>query len=486
MHSHQSLALLTDLYQVTMAYAYWKREMIEDEAVFHLFFRRPPFEGSYALTAGLESVIAYLEKWRFEESDLSYLASIKGDNQKPLFESAFLDYLATLRFSCDLDAVCEGEVLFPFEPLLRICGPVIQCQLLETPFLTLLNFPTLIATKASRIVRAAGEAPVMEFGLRRAQGMDGAMTASRSAAIGGVESTSNLLAGKEFGLQVQGTHAHSWVMAFDSEREAFSAYADVMPGNCVFLVDTYDTLQGVQNAISVGQKMKEQGHTFFGIRLDSGDLAYLSVEARKALDAAGFPDVKIVASNELNEHVITDLRSQGAQIDIWGVGTHLVTGETQAALDGVYKLSAYKKRGEEWQDKLKLSERMTKVSNPGFLQVRRFMKDGFARADALVDVRDSETKVVSIVHPLDSTHTRELDSSYESRELLVPIFRKGKRVYESPSLFEIQDVARSQLSKFHRAVLRFLNPHTYPVGMEKRLYERKMALVSKVRQEGIH
>ena len=304
------LALLTDLYQLTMAYGYWKLGRAEQEAVFHLFFRKPPFAGGYAVAAGLETAIEFLRAFRFDESDIAYLASLTGNDGRPLFDAEFLGHLGELRLAVDVDAMPEGTVAFGQEPLVRVRGPILQCQLLETPLLNIINFQTLIATKAARICEAAGDDSVLEFGLRRAQGIDGALSASRAAYIGGCSATSNVLAGKLFGIPVKGTHAHSWVMSFDTEAESFEQYAAVMPNNCVFLVDTYDTLDGVRQAAEVGKKLRRQGHELVGIRLDSGDLAYLSIEARKILDEAGFPDAGIVASNDLDEHLIENLRTQ--------------------------------------------------------------------------------------------------------------------------------------------------------------------------------
>src|SRR2546422_1193636 len=323
-------ALLTDLYQLTMAYGYWRSGRAEREAVFHLFFRDLPFQCGFTLKAGLAPAIEFLRVFQFTEDDLAFLGAIRGNDDQPLFDRGFLDYLGTLRFSCDVDAIPEGTAVFPQEPLLRIQGPILQCQLLETALLNLINFQSLIATKAARVCLAARGEPVLEFGLRRAQGVDGALAASRAAYIGGCAATSNVLAAKLYGIPVRGTHAHSWVMSFDDEREAFRAYAEAMPNNCVFLVDTYDTLEGVRRAVEVGRLLRGRGHEMVGIRLDSGDLAWLSVEARKLLDAAGFPNAVIVASNDLDEHIIVSLKEQGARINVWGVGTKLVTADSAA------------------------------------------------------------------------------------------------------------------------------------------------------------
>lgn len=313
----QNLSLLTDFYQLTMVYAAWKTG--RDTAkwgVFDLYFRNNPFKGGYAVNCGLGSVLDFVENFRISEEDCDYLATLKGADGNVLFEKAFLEFLFKMRLEVDIDAIEEGRVVFPNEPMLRVSGPIWQCQLLETPVLNMVNFETLIATKASRVKEAAGTAAVLEFGLRRAQGIDGGLAAARAAYIGGVDATSNVLAGKMFGIPLKGTHAHSWVMSYDDETEAFEKFADAMPGNCIFLVDTYDSMEGVKHAIQVGLKMKARGQKMLGIRLDSGDLAYLSAEARKLLDEAGLHDAKIVASNDLDENLIQDLNFQGAKIDI--------------------------------------------------------------------------------------------------------------------------------------------------------------------------
>ena len=364
--------LLTDLYQLTMAYGYWKNQVHEREAVFHLFFRKNPFNSGFSVACGLADVIEYLEAFHFDEDELAYLAGLTGNDGAALFNAEFLDYLRDLCFTCDLDAILEGTLVFPHEPLIRVRGPIIQCQLLETALLNIVNFQTLIATKAARVCHAAAPEPVLEFGLRRAQGIDGGLAASRAAHVGGCAATSNVLAGMRHGIPVKGTHAHSWVMSFDTEEEAFDAYADAMPNNCVFLVDTYDTLEGVRTAVRVGKRLREKGHELVGVRLDSGDLAYLSIEARKILDEGGFPKALIVASNDLDEHILTSIKQQGGQVGIWGVGTKLVTAYDQPAMGGVYKLGAIRGEGDAWRYCLKLSEQPVKVSNPGIQQVRRF------------------------------------------------------------------------------------------------------------------
>lgn len=479
-----SLALLTDLYQLTMAYGYWKQQMHEMESVFHLFFRKTPFQGGFTIAAGLQPVLQYIEQMRFEEEDLKYLSTLTNAVGAPLFCDPFLKMLGEMRLTVDIDAVPEGSVVFPFEPLLRVRGPLIQAQFLETILLNQINFASLIATKAARVCLAAAGDPVVEFGLRRAQGMDGGITASRSAYIGGVSATSNLLAGKLFGIPVAGTHAHSWVMVFDNERSAFEAYAKAFPDNSLFLVDTYDTLQGVREAIEVAKAIRSKGHKFLGIRLDSGDLAYLSIQARQLLDAAGFTDAVIIASNDLDEWLIADLKRQGAQIHMWGVGTSLVTGKEHSALDGVYKLSALRKNAEEpWSDRLKLSEQMIKISNPGILQVRRFFSNNEAVADLLYDTELGVEPGSTMIDPMDPTRRKELLKNWVTQDLLVPVLRKGKCVYDVPSLEAVRAYAKQQLRLFHQSIQRFTHPHVYPVGMERRLYDKKFQLVTKLRQD---
>lgn len=477
---HGSFTLLTDLYQLTMAYGYWKQGRADRQAVFHLFFRSCPFRGGYVISAGLETAVKFLRNFRFTSDDVAFLETIKGNDGRAIFDGAFLKYLSELELSVDVDAIPEGTVVFPHEPLLRIRGPILQCQLLETALLNILNFQSLVATKASRIVMAAQGDSVLEFGLRRAQGIDGAMSASRAAFIGGCTATSNVLAGKTFGIPVRGTHAHSWVMSFETELEAFSSYAEAMPNNCVFLVDTYDTLQGVRNAIKVGQHLRTFGHEMVGIRLDSGDLASLSIEARRLLDAAGFRDAAIVASNDLDERLIQSLKLQHAAVNIWGVGTKLVTAFDQPALGGVYKLGAMQTESGDWRPTMKLSEQPIKTSTPGILQVRRYFS---ARGPAAADMIFSELLPLdsscTIVDPRDATQRQEMSSSVLFEDLLRPIIRGGRLHIPMPSLSEIRERTLRQLTLFHGGVLRFDNPQTYPVGLEKKLYDLKM----KMRQE---
>ncbi len=473
--------LLTDLYQLTMAAGYWKCGKAEQEAVFHLFFRKLPFSGGYAIAAGLGDVVKWLQGFRFSTAELDYLATLLGRDGKPLFERGFLDYLSTLEWRCDVDAMPEGTVVFPHEPLLRVKGPLIQAQLVETALLNMINFQTLIATKSARVCLAAQGEPVLEFGLRRAQGPDGAVMASRAAFIGGCASTSNILAGMTHGIPVRGTHAHSWVMSFDTELEAFETYAEALPNNCVFLVDTYDTLEGVRHAVEVGKRLRARGHELAGIRLDSGDLAWLSIEARRILDEGGFPNAFIVASNDLDEHLIESLKHQGAKIGVWGVGTQMVTGGSQPALGGVYKLGAIRNAAGEWEPKIKLSEQAIKVSNPGIQQVRRFTLNGEFRGDAIFDEEHGCHAPVEIMHPSDPTRSKTIPEGASHEDLLQPVFKAGQLLAELPTLPQIQSRCREQLTHLHATVKRLDHPHEYTAGVERTLNERKLQLIQKAK-----
>lgn len=468
--------LLTDLYQLTMAYGYWKLGLHDREAVFHLIFRKYPFHGNYAVACGLGTVIDFLKDWHITEDELAYLSDLSAPNGTPLFTADFIEYLRQLRFTCDIDAIPEGTVVFPHEPLLRIKGPLLQGQLLESTLLNIINFQTLIATKAARVYQAAKGDSVLEFGLRRAQGPDGALAASRASYIGGCEATSNVLAGKLYDIPVRGTHAHSWVTAFPTEKQAFSAYASVMPDNCVLLVDTYDTLQGVKNAIETGKKLREQGAELLGVRLDSGDLAKLSVQARALLDEAGFPETKIIASNSLDEYAITKLKQQGAPISIWGVGTNLVTAYDHPALDGVYKLSALRDEQGKWAYKLKLSEQAVKISNPGVYQVRRFFMDQKHVMDVMYDINLDIAKKPEAIS-LEAPHAAlELEQHNSSVDLLEPIFVKGQLIYQVPTIHATREKSIAQVNHF-------LQTHAekmYSVGLEKNLHELKQKLITEV------
>lgn len=456
-----SSALLTDFYQLTMGYGYWRLNWAEREAVFHLFFRRPPFQGRYAVNCGLAAVIEFLENWRFTAEEIAYLQTLTDSQGKPLFSADFLKYLSNLRFTGDVDAMPEGQIAFANEPVIRVKAPILQCQLLETPLVNLAGFATLIATKASRVCAAAQGDPVIEFGLRRSQGPDGGMTASRAAYIGGCEAVSNTLAAMRYGIRPRGTMAHSWVMAFADEITAFENFVEVMPGNAILLVDTYDTVQGVQHAITVGQQLRAKGRELLGVRLDSGDLNDLSRKARHLLDAAGFTATKIMASGDLDEEVIAKLKQQGAPIDIWGVGTRMTTGWDQPALDMAYKLSALRDEGGAWQYKLKRSDQPSKTTTPGIQQVRRFFSEGHWLADHIYDI------------DLGAENDAKAD---HHQDLLQPIFRNGRLVYQQPGLTEIQQFCRQQRQ--------LIDSQTgeYPVKLASHLQKLKQDLLSKYAQ----
>lgn len=480
-----STGLLTDLYQLTMAQAYHSAGVTGVEACFHLFFRENPYGGGFSVAAGLEQALDYLEALHFSDADSAYLSAQTGNDGGPLFSGEFLEWLSRFTFACDVDAVPEGTVVFPGEPLLRVKGPIVQCQIAETALLNCINFQTLVATKAARVSLAARGDRVVEFGLRRAQGPNGGLSASRAAYIGGCEATSNTQAGRRFGIPVSGTHAHSWVMAFDSEVEAFRAYAAALPNNVVFVIDTYDTLQGARNAVEVGLELRERGHELVGVRIDSGDLAWLSNRVRSILDEGGFGDARIVASNELDEHLITSLKNQGAAIDVWGVGTKLATSWDQPALGGVYKLSAIRRPGEGWTPRIKLSEQTSKVTTPGVLGVRRY-RDDFGRlaGDMVYDESSIVGPAAVMVDPADSNRRKAFSATDSFTELLVPVFRGGSSVYSVPPIEEVREHCLSSVRELDASITRFLNPHSYPVGLEQGLSDLRTALVLRARGLG--
>mgnify|MGYP006269805597 CR=1 FL=1 len=474
-------ALLTDLYQLTMAYGYWHAGKHEQAAAFNLFFRSAPFDGGYAITAGLHDVVAWLEDFRFQREEIEYLRELKGNDGQPLFSADFLRYLSSLRFTGDLWAMPEGTLAFPHEPIVRVQAPLIQAQLLETALLTLLNFPTLIATKAARVCQAAQGDAVLEFGLRRAQGVNGGLTASRAAYLGGCTGTSNVLAGQRYGIPVKGTHAHSWVMSFATESEAFAAYARALPNNCIFLIDTYDSLAGIKRAVEMGKQLREQGHQMVGIRLDSGDLLSLSLEARRLLDAAGLENASIVASNDLDEHLIHRLKASGARIDVWGVGTKLVTAYDQPALGGVYKLAALGNQDGTWQPKLKLSNDPGKVSNPGLQQVARYTREGEFIGD-------------QIFHEPWGNQGEKISSFYgagvplagaASELLLQPVIEQGRVKGTMPDLEQVRARVQEQLALLPEKYKRLIGAASYPVGLEPQLARLKQDLVKQTKAEQV-
>jgi len=476
----RNLTLLTDLYELTMMYGYFRKGMHKNIVVFDVFFRQQKNGSSYAMAAGLEQAIDYVNGLRFDEDAIEYLRTLD------LFDEAFLEELRNLRFTGEIYAVPEGTIVFPYEPLLRVKATIFEAQLLETALLNIINHQTLIATKASRVKYAAGDADVMEFGLRRAQGPDAGTYGARAAYIGGCCGTSNVLTGQMFGIPVKGTHAHSWVMSFPDELTAFRAYADIYPAACMLLVDTYDTLKsGVPNAIIAFRELREKGYEPLGIRLDSGDLAYLSREARRMLDEAGFPDAKIFASGDLDETLIRDLQMQGAAIDVWAVGTKLITSDDNPSLGGVYKLAAEECDG-VLVPKIKLSDNPAKMTNPGYKKVIRIYDkhNDKAIADLLMLNHETidESAPLHIFDPVETWKTMKI-TNYYTRELLVPVFIDGKQVYRCPNIHDIQAYAFDELSTFWEAYRRLYNPHVYKVDLSTELYELKQKLLKEARKE---
>jgi nicotinate phosphoribosyltransferase len=478
-----------------MACGYWNAGVSDHEAAFHVTFRENPFGGEFTVACGLATAIDFLRAFHFNRTEIEYLASQRGNDGEPLFSAGFLDYLRSLRLTCEIDAIPEGTLVFPNEPLIRVCGPIIQCQILETALLNILNFESLIATKAARVCLAAENDPVIEFGLRRAQGVDGGLTAARAACIGGCAGTSNLQAGQRFGIPVSGTQAHSWIMFFESESEAFEAYAKAMPNNCVFLVDTYNSLEGVRHAIDVASRLRKNGHEMIGVRLDSGDRVALSIETRRMLDKAGFTNAKIVCSGDLDEHIIADMKRRGAKIDMWGVGTKLTTGQPDAALGGIYKLSAVRRPGDQWQYRIKLSDEWAKTSYPGLLQVRRFREPGGRFiADAICEcgasfqlakgrnLESCATEEPCVIVDLAGEKETEIPARTKYSDLLVPIFRRGQLVYEAPNIEASREHTRQQLRCAPPQILRLDDPTPYKIGLERSLHELRSTLIARAKK----
>lgn len=481
----QNLTLLTDLYELTMMQGYFKHKDQNETVIFDAFYRTNPGDGGYAVSAGLEQVIQYIKELHFSEEDINYLAGLG------LFEKDFLDYLSDFRFTGDIYAIPEGTVVFPREPLIKVIAPIMQAQLMETAILNLINHQSLIATKAARVCYAARGDGIMEFGLRRAQGPDAGTYGARAAMIGGCIGTSNVLCGQLFDVPVKGTHAHSWIMSFPDEYTAFKTYADMYPTACILLVDTYDTLKsGVPNAIKVFKEMKAAGIplSFYGIRLDSGDLAYLSKKARKMLDDAGFPDAVISASNDLDEFLIDSLKVQGAAITSWGVGTNLITSKDCPAFGGVYKLAAVKDKDGSFIPKIKLSENTEKITNPGNKTVYRiYEKDsGKIKADliCLVDETFDEKESLLLFDPLEPwKKTKLAGGSYTMREIMVPVFQNGECCYESPKVMDIREYCQRELNTLWDETRRLVNPHKVYVDLSKKLYDIKIDLLDQMSQQ---
>ncbi len=466
-----NLTLLTDLYQLTMMNGYRRCKLDERRAVFDIFYRGSGGY-SYAIAAGLEQAIDYILNLHFDESDIAYLRSLE------IFDEDFLKALETFEFTGDVKAVPEGTMVFPYEPILTVSAPLWQAQLVETALLTFINHQTLIATKAARL-KECTKNKISEFGLRRAQGPDAGIYGARAACIGGCRTTSNVVAGKLFGIPVTGTHSHSWVMSFDTELEAFEKYAEIYPDNCLLLVDTYDTLKsGVPNAIKVFDKLKAQGHKPVGIRLDSGDLAYLSRKARVMLDEAGHEDCLIFATNDLDEDILLALNSQDAKIDVYGIGTKLITSYNNASLGGVYKLCALEEGG-KLVPKIKVSNSHEKTTNPGVKKIVRIFKDGMAQADliCLEDETFDASKPLTIFHP-EQTWKKTTFTDYELKELMVQIFKDGKLVYDMPSLKEICDREDKSIASFFPEYRRVVNTQEYKVDLSQKLWDLKHKLLN--------
>ena len=474
----RNLTMLTDLYQLTMMYGYMKTGMRDNVATFDMFYRSKDESTHYAIMAGLEQLIDYIKNLHFDAGSLDYLRSLG------IFDEEFMLALRDFKFHGDIYAVPEGTIVFPGEPLIRVTAPIFEAQLVETALLNIINHQTLIATKASRVAQAAEGDTVMEFGLRRAQGPDAGIYGARAAIIGGCQSTSNVLTGEMYSIPIAGTHAHSWVMSFPDEVTAFRKYAEMFPTSCLLLVDTYDTLRsGVPNAITVFNELRAQGHEPVGIRLDSGDLAYLSREARKMLDQAGFPNTIICASGDLDENLIRDLKLQGACINTWGVGTKLITSEDCPSLGGVYKMSAEEIDGRV-VPKIKISENPVKITNPGIKRLWRIYdgKNGKAVADliALAHEEYDTSKPLTIYDPVNTWKSMTL-TDYTMKELQVQVFKAGECVYESPSLKEIQQHCREEMDTFWDQYKRLLNPHRYKVDLSDSLWMLKNSMLQSYR-----
>ncbi len=480
----QNLTLLTDLYEITMMQGYFKTGN-QDIVVFDAFYRDNPCGGGYAIACGLEQFIEYVQNLQFTTDDIRYLESLE------MFDDEFLKYLSTFRFSGSIYSVPEGTIIFPREPFVKIIAPIMEAQLVESALLNIINHQSLIATKASRVCHAAKGDGVMEFGLRRAQGPDSGILGARAAVIGGCIGTSNVLAGQTFNIPVKGTHAHSWIMSFPDEYTAFKTYAMLYPNACTLLVDTYDSLQsGVPNAIRVFREMREAGIEMknFGIRMDSGDLAYLSKKARTMLDEAGFPDAIISASNDLDEYLIEALKSQGAQITSWGVGTNLITSEDCPAFGGVYKLAAIRGENGQFVPKIKLSDNTEKVTNPGNKEIYRIYDraTGKIRADliCLEEETFNESEDMVLFDPVNTwKRTRLLGGSYTMRKLLEPIFDEGKCVYTSPTVWEIRDVCNQEKATLWDENMRFVHPAEVYVDLSNKLYEMKQQVFNEMSAE---
>ncbi|MGM9948472.1 MAG: nicotinate phosphoribosyltransferase [Lysinibacillus sp.] len=477
-YEDDSLVLHTDLYQINMAESYWADGIHNRKAVFELYFRKLPFGNGYAIFAGLERMLDYLRDFRFTESDLAYLRDELG------YQEDFLAYLKDVRFTGSMYCMAEGELVFANEPIVRIEAPLVEAQLVETALLNIVNFQTLIATKASRIKQVVKEEVAMEFGTRRAQEMDAALWGARAAVIGGFESTSNVRAGKLFDIPVAGTHAHALVQAYKSDYEAFHSYAK-RHRDCVFLVDTYNTLKsGVPTAIKVAKELGDKIN-FIGIRLDSGDIAFLSKESRKMLDEAGFPDAKVIVSNDLDEYTILNLKAQGARVDMWGIGTKLITAYDQPALGAVYKMVAIENENGVMEDTIKISANAEKVTTPGLKRVYRIINktNGKSEGDyiAMADENPQAEEHLKMFHPV-HTFVSKFVTNFEAKNLHVEAIKDGEFVYESPTLMEMRRYASENLELLWDEYKRSLNPEEYPVDLSQKCWDNKMRNIQEARE----
>ena len=478
----QNLTLLTDLYELTMMQGYFKNKVENKTVVFDAFFRNNPFGGGYSIMCGVEQLVRYIEDLHFSAQDIEYLRGLK------IFDADFLDYLADFRFHGDIYCIPEGSLMFPREPMVKVVAPIMEAQLVETAILCIVNHQSLIATKAARIVHEAGKAPIMEFGLRRAQGPDAGTYGARAAVIAGCAGTPDVLCGELFGIPVLGTHAHSWIMSFESELDAFKAYADLYPQACTLLVDTYDTLKsGIPNAIRTFDYMKEKGLPVdhIGIRLDSGDLAYLTKKARKMLDDAGYPQAKITCSNDLDEYLINSLFQQGACIDSFGVGTNLITAKDNPSFGGVYKLAAVQLDDGTFEPKIKLSENTEKITNPGNKKIYRiYEKDSHKIKADLICFEDetyTEDEPIELFDPAEPwKKTTMQPGEFELRELMVPVFLNGKCVYQARPTMEIRDYCLKEQDTLWEESRRLSNPHQVYVDLSQRLYDTKIGLLEQL------
>jgi len=464
--------LIIDLYHLTMAQGFAEQGKADIETCFYMHFRENPFKGGYTVACGTDHLAALIDAFYYTDSDIEYLGSLDAPGGGKLFRPDFLERLRSLELKIDIDAVQDGTIIFPYEPILRVMGPITDCQIVEAALLNAVNFESLIATKAARVCQAANGGAVSEFGLRRAQGPNGGLLASRASYVGGCASTSNVEAGKRFGIPVSGTHAHSWVMAFDDELEAFRAYVKSFPNNAILLVDTFSVEQGTANAITVAREMRARGEQLSAIRIDSGDLAWGSRKARRMLDDAGFPEVKIIGTNDLDEYTISSLLDQGAPIDGWGVGTKLVTAFDQPALGGVYKLSAVREPGQTaWCPRMKISDTTGKRTYPGVLDVRRYRDAGGAlNGDMVLDAAQGASED-RIIDPNDPLRRKDLSGgSYEP--LLHPLVRQGRSVVK-PDVEAARARAQAGLAELDPSRKRLLNPHSYPVGLCRELHDAR-------------